>query len=106
MTTLKVGFANHEQMKARTMAVAHGERHVSTDEPKVWVTSTKSFAKALSARNRELLRVVSEEAPGSLDELARMTGKAKCNLSRPPRTMEGYRLVRLERGQRAASNPR
>ena len=54
----------------------------------------------LSAGNRELLRIIAERAPGSLDELARITGKAKSNLSRTLRTMEGYGLVRLERGER------
>ena len=100
MTTLKVGIASYEEMKARTMALARGERRVAADEPKVWFTSTESFAKVLSAGNRELLRVIAEKAPGSLDELARITGKAKSNLSRTLRTMEGYGLVRLERGER------
>jgi len=92
-------------MKARTMAVGRGERRVSGNKPKVWFTSTEAFAKLLSAGNRELLRVIAEKAPGSLDELARITGKAKSNLSRTLRTMEGYGLVRLERGA-AASHPR
>ena len=82
MTTLKVGIASYEDMKARTMAVARGEPCVAADEPKVWFTSTESFAKVLSAGNRELLCVIAEKAPGSLDELARITGKAKSNLSR------------------------
>ena len=81
MTTLKVGIASYEEMKARTMAVARGERRIASGEPKVWFTSTESFAKVLSAGNRELLRVIAEKAPGSLDELARITGKAKSNLS-------------------------
>lgn len=105
MTTLKVGIASYEEMKARTMAVARGERRVSA-EPKVWFTSTESFAKVLSAGNRELLRVIAEKAPGSLDELARITGKAKSNLSRTLRTMEGYGLVRLERGERGRITPK
>ena len=100
MTTLKVGIASYEDMKARTMAVARGERRVSHDEPKVWFTSTESFAKMLSAGNRELLRIIAEKAPGSLDELARITGKAKSNVSRTLNTMAGYGLVRLERGER------
>jgi len=89
MTTLKVGIASYEEMKARTMAVARGERGVAADEPKVWFTTTESFAKVLSAGNRELLRVIAEKAPGSLDELARITGHAE-NHGRlrpgPPRT--------------------
>ena|SRR5829696_3458024 len=106
MTTLKVGIASYEEMKARTMAVARGERRVAGDEPKVWFPSTESFAKVLSAGNRELLRVIGERAPSSLDELARITGKAKSNLSRTLRTMEGYGLVRLERGPRGRIAPK
>ena len=88
------------------MAVARGEQRLAPDESKVWFTSTKSFAKALSAGNRELLRVIAEKVPGSLGELARITGKAKSNLSRTLRTMEGYGLVRLERGERGRIAPR
>ena len=106
MTTLKVGIATYEEMKARTMAVARGERRASHGEPKVWFTSTESFAKVLSAGNRELLRVIAEKAPGSLDELARITGKAKSNLSRTLKTMEGYGLVRLDRGDHGRITPR
>jgi predicted transcriptional regulator len=106
MTTLRVGIASYEDMKARTMAVARGETRIAPDEPKVWFTSTESFAKVLSAGNRDLLRVVAEQAPASLDELARITGKAKSNLSRTLRTMESYGLVRLERGARGRITPR
>jgi predicted transcriptional regulator len=105
MTTLKVGIASYEEMKARTMAIARGERRVAPGEPKVWFTSTESFAKVLSAGNRALLRVIAERAPTSLDELARITGKAKSNLSRTLRTMEGYGLVRLDRGEHGRIAP-
>jgi predicted transcriptional regulator len=106
MTTLKVGIASYEEMKARTMRIARGEHRVARDEPKVWFTSTESFAKVLSAGNRELLRVIAEKAPGSLDELAQITGRAKSNLSRTLKTMEGYGLVRLERGERGRIAPK
>ena len=106
MTTLKVGIASYEEMKARTMAVARGERRTAPDEPKVWFTSTESFAKVLSAGNRELLRIIAEKMPESLDELAELTGRAKSNLSRTLRTMEGYGLVRLERGERGRISPK
>lgn len=106
MTTLKVGIASYEEMKARTLAAARGERRIAPNEPKVWFTSTESFAKVLSAGNRELLRVIAERTPGSLDELARITGRAKSNLSRTLKTMEGYGLVQLERGERGRITPR
>ncbi len=106
MTTLKVGIASYREMKARTIAVARGDRRVAPDEPKVWFTSTESFAKILSAGNRELLQTIVERAPGSLDQLARITGKAKSNLSRTLKTMEAYGLVHLERGERGRITPR
>jgi predicted transcriptional regulator len=105
MTTLKVGIASYEDMKARTMAVARGEHRVAAGEPKVWFTSTESFAKVLSAGNRDLLRVIAEQAPGSLDELSRITGRAKSNLSRTLKAMAGYGLVRLDRGERGRIKP-
>jgi len=106
MTTLKVGIASYEDMKVRTMDVARGARRVLPDEPKVWFTSTESFAKVLSAGNRELLRIIVEQSPGSLDELARISGRAKSNLSRTLRTMAGYGLVSLERGERGRITPK
>jgi len=106
MTTLKVGIASYAEMKARTMAVAQGKQRVAVGEPKVWFTSTESFAKVLSAGNRELLRAIADGAPGSLDELAQLTGKAKSNLSRTLKKMEGYGLVRLDRGERGRIVPK
>ena len=106
MTTLRVGIANYAEMKARTLAVARGERRIASTDPKVWFTSTESFAKVLSAANRELLQVIAKKAPSSLDELAQMTGRAKSNLSRTLKTMAGYGLVRLERGDKGRITPK
>jgi predicted transcriptional regulator len=106
MTTLKVGIASYEEMKACTMRIARGAHRVAPGEARVWFTSTESFAKVLSAGNRELLRIIAEKAPGSLDELAQITGRAKSNLSRTPKTMEGYGLVRPERGERGRIAPK
>lgn len=64
------------------------------------------FAKILSAGNRDLLRVIVEKAPASLDELASLMGRKKSNLARTLRTMEGYGLVRLERGERGRIAPK
>lgn len=106
MTTLKVGIASYEEMKARTLAVARGEYPASENDPKVWFTSTESFAKILSAGNRALLQIIAEKAPTSLDELALISGKAKSNLSRTLRTMAGYGLIRLDRGARGRLTPK
>lgn len=106
MTTLRVGIASYDEMKARTLRIARGEHRVAADEPKVWFTSTESFAKVLSAGNRDLLRVIAEKGPASIEELAQLTGRAKSNLSRTLKTMERYGLVRLERGARGRIAPK
>jgi predicted transcriptional regulator len=105
MTTLRLGIASYEEMKARSMRIARGEQRIAPGDPKVWFTSTESFAKVLSAGNRDLLRVIAERGPGSLEELARWTGRAKSNLSRTLKTMERYGLVNLRRGRNGRIAP-
>jgi len=106
MKTLKVGIASYEDMKARTMAIARGERRPRRGEPRVWFTSVESFARVLSDRNRALLALIAAEEPDSLADLAALSGRAKSNLSRTLRTLERYGLVRLEKGPRGRIAPR
>ena len=105
MTTLKVGIASYEDMKARTMAIARGELHPKPSDPKVWFTSPESFAKLLSNRNRALLAQIADTHPSSLHELATTTGRTPGNLTRTIRTMERYGLVRLHKGERGKLRP-
>jgi predicted transcriptional regulator len=79
MTTLRVGITTLEQYKQRTLAIARGQLKPAPGDPKVWFTSIESFAKVLSERNRELLRVIAETKPESLQALAEKTGRAKSN---------------------------
>jgi len=81
MTTLKVGIASYEQMKARAQAVARGEKRVRKNDSKVWFTSMESFARVLSDRNRALLALIAETQPGSLAELSQHSGRARSNPS-------------------------
>jgi predicted transcriptional regulator len=106
MTTLKVGIASYAEMKARTLAVARGEKRVRGNDPKVWFTSMESFAKVLSDRNRALLTLIAETQPGSLAELSQLSGRAKSNLSRTLKTMERYGLVQLRKGLGGTIAPR
>ena len=106
MTTLKIGIASAADYKARTMAIARGELKPTSQSPKVWFTSIESVAKVLSDRNRELLSVIAEEKPESLQELVERTGRAKSNLSRTLKTMERYGLVRMEKRPNRALAPR
>jgi predicted transcriptional regulator len=106
MKTLRVGIASYNEMKAMTLAVARGQRKLAPRDPRIWFPSTESFARVLSAGNRDLLRVISEKAPGSLEELAQLTGRKKPNLSRTLKTMANYGLVDLKRGPRGRIAPK
>lgn len=105
MTTLNVGIASYDRMKARTMAIARGEHEPVKGEPAVWFTSVESFAKVLSQHNRELLALIAREKPESLTELAALAGRNKSNLSRTLKTMSRYGLVELKEGERGRLIP-
>ncbi|HKV54049.1 MAG TPA: helix-turn-helix domain-containing protein [Candidatus Binataceae bacterium] len=106
MTTLRVGIASYGEMKAMTIAVARGQRKLSSHEPRIWFASTESFAKVLSEGNRRLLNLIAEKAPESLDELVALSGRQKSNLSRTLKAMSNYGLVKLDRGSRGRLTPR
>jgi predicted transcriptional regulator len=106
MNILRVGIASYEEMKARTLAIARGERRRRRGEPKIWFRSVESFAQILSERNRALLALIAKEEPQTLAELAELSGRAKSNLSRTLRTLENYGLVTLKRGPKGRIAPR
>jgi predicted transcriptional regulator len=105
MKILKIGIASYKDMKARTTAIAAGRLKPKPGDPKVWFTSTDSFAKVLSNKNRALLATIASTRPVSLQELAGRTGRKASNLSRTLKTMEQYGFVRLHRGERGRIRP-
>ena len=106
MKTLRVGIANYEEMKARTLSIARGEHRPAKGEPSVWFTSAESFAKVLSDKNRALLDLIVETKPQSIAALAQKTGRRKSNLSRTLHTMENYGLVMLKKSEKGRVIPR
>lgn len=94
---LKVGIASTEAIKQRTIEIATGKRKRDRNDPQVWFTSINSLAQVLSEPNRLLLEMIRRAEPASMTELAGLTGRKASNLSRTLRTMENYKLVRLEK---------
>lgn len=105
MKTLKIGIASYNEMKARTVAIARGQVKPKPGEPKVWFTSTESFAKVLSKKEPGAARIDRQSRPSSLQELGKYTGRKPWNLSRTLKTMEYYGFVRLHRGERGRIRP-
>jgi predicted transcriptional regulator len=106
MSTLKIGIAPRESYKKRSLAMAGGEYVRGRNEPKVWFDSLGTLSQVLSDRNRSLLRLILQKQPKSLQELAKVSGRATSNLSRTLRTMERYGLVQLEPGPNRQIIPR
>lgn len=100
MKKMIIGIASQQAIRARAMAIANGDYQPRSDEPKIWFTSMRSLAEVLSDDNRALLRVIREQKPESLSQLAEVTGRAPSNLSRTLKTMERYGLVEMQRDLR------
>lgn len=83
MKTLNIRIASYDAMKAHSMANARGGVRAKPGEPKVWFTSTESFAKVLSHKNRALLEVIAKSRPSSLQELAKCTRRKPSNSLQP-----------------------
>jgi predicted transcriptional regulator len=100
MKKMVIGIASQQAIRARALAIARGNHQPRPNEPKIWFTSMRSLAEVLSDDNRALLRVIREQKPESLSQLAEFTGRAPSNLSRTLKTMERYGLVEMQRDQR------
>ena len=97
---LRVGIMSYDDYKKRTIAIARGEYKTSSHEPKIWFNSIETMAKVLSKKNQELLKIITVQHPESITSLSQMTGRAKSNLSRTLKTMEGYGLIELVKEDR------
>ncbi|KKL11829.1 hypothetical protein LCGC14_2541880, partial [marine sediment metagenome] len=62
----------------------------------IWFDSLKSVASVLSKENKQLLKVIAEQQPQSVTELAALTGRAVSNVSRTLKTLGKYNLVEMQ----------
>lgn len=62
----------------------------------IWFDSLKSVANVLSKENQQLLKVIAEQQPQSVTELAALTGRAVSNVSRTLKTLGKYKLVEMK----------
>ena len=88
---------SQKEIRERTLAIAQGDYKPKADEPKIWFTSIRSLAEVLSDENQVLLQVITEKKPGSITELAEITGRRLSNLSRTLKTLSAYGFVKLEK---------
>ena len=97
---IKIGIMPADAFMERMINIAAGRVVPKRGEPKIWFHSLKSATEVLSDSNRELLRMIVEEKPGSYKELALMSGRKESNLSRTLKTLEKYGLVDIKQEAR------
>lgn len=93
-TRMKIGIASAEEQRRRTIDIAAGRHKRVRGEPKVWFTSLKTAAEILE-RNRELIRIIADEHPETVKELAAKSGRAESNVSRSLKRLEACGIVRM-----------
>ncbi len=97
MKTIQIGIMPQKEIRERTLAIARGEYKPKADEPKIWFTSLRSLAEVLSDDNQILLQIITEKKPGSIKELAEITGRQSSNLSRTLKMLSAYGFIKLEK---------
>ncbi|MTB66395.1 helix-turn-helix domain-containing protein [Providencia sp. wls1943] len=62
----------------------------------IWFDSLKSLAYVLSKENQQLLKVIAEQKPQSITELAKLTDRAVSNVWRTLKTLSKHSLVKMK----------
>ena len=107
MRTLKIGIAGYDGMKATHDGNRPRRAQVGSGRAGGVVHLDRELCEgAFAERNRELLAMIGREKPGSVTELAEISGRSKSNLSRTLKTMSHYGLVELKEGERGTLVPR
>ena len=82
-----------EEFQKYTMAIACGKYKPKKNAPKIWFESIETSMQVLSTKNIRLLELIKKEKPASIEELARLSGRNKSNLSRTLKTFYKYQLI-------------
>lgn len=96
-----IGVMPEELIRKRVLAIVKGEHKPEAGEPKVWFTSMIALAQVLSNDNIALLRMMDEQKPETLTELAELSGRKASNLSVTLKTLNSHGFVRLEKNGRS-----
>jgi predicted transcriptional regulator len=98
MTKFKI--QSHKALREEMRAVARGEKPAPKDAALPSFDSVEALIRLLTPENRELLAVIRDRKPQSINELAEMTGRAAPNLTRTLAKLEAVGFVRMKTVQR------
>ena len=85
-----------KELEAEMRAVASGETTAPKDAALPSVESAGGLVRVLTPENRRLLRIIRDEKPQSVAELAKMTDRAEPNLLRTLTKLATYGLLELK----------
>jgi len=77
-------------------AVARGERPAPADAAKPSFNSVEAVVRLLTPDNRRLLALIRDRKPGSVAELADLTGRAQPNLTRTLAKLEAAGFISMK----------
>jgi len=90
---VKVGIMASDQYRQRTIDIASGRYKPASNEPKIWFHSFKAMGEVLNDKNIELLKMIIEQKPETMTELAKWSERNLANLSRTMKTLRAYKLA-------------
>jgi predicted transcriptional regulator len=90
---VKVGIMPFKEFQKYTVAIACGKYKPNKNEPKIWFESIETCMQILSTRNIDLLKTIEKEKPASIEELSKISGRNKGNLSRTLKTFYRHRII-------------
>ena len=100
METVKIGVMSEDKLRQYMLDIAAGRIVPKRGAPKTWFHSIKSLAEVLSDNNRALLKIIADEEPKTIKELAQLSGRQPSNLGRTLKTFERYGFIKMEKTAR------
>lgn len=94
MTGYKI--QSHKDLRNEMKAVARGEKPAPTDAARTSFQSADVLLRLLTPENRTLLRMIRDERPQSVADLARLSKRAEPNLLRTLGKLEAFGLIEMQ----------
>ncbi|MDR0781812.1 MAG: MarR family transcriptional regulator [Pseudomonadales bacterium] len=95
MRNVQVGVMPRKEYQKYLLAVAAGTRQKEAEMPEIAFSSIESMLQLL-VNNLKILKLIAQQGPNTITELAQLSGRKPSNLSRTLKSFEGVGLVRLE----------
>lgn len=102
MKKLQIGVMSRDKFQSRAMEIASGRYKPKKNEPKIWFSSMKSLSEVLNENNMQLLKIIDEQKPQSIKELAILAQLEPDNLSRTLNTLARYGIIEMKKNGKSS----